>query len=235
MNKPIKNFWIILALILFFPLGLILMWAKTNWNSKTKWAVTGVCGFLIILSAITNAVTPNSQDTKQVASVMQNTQSQPTATEAVATDTPTPQGLGITRAYLMSKFQQAAQAGGLGTIDFSQGTPVNGQDNYTAQAGQNIIQLIGSADDLSEVSSTALIGDTSTTGDNMKALVFVFGLGNLVDSNSGNWITTTMKAESTSGQDTDNQSTVINGRKYELDMGTIGTVQSYTLTIDPAQ
>lgn len=236
MNEPIRNRWVILALILFFPLGLILMWLKSNWSIKAKLIVTGVFGVFILLGTISNATTSNTNTSATTAS-SSSASSQPTKAQAAPTSTPTtaPQGLGVSRAYLISKFQQAAKAGGLGTIDFTQGAAVNGQDNYTAQAGQNLIQLIGPADDLSEASSTALVDDSSTTADNLKALIFVFGLGNIIDSDSGNWITNTIKVESNSGQDSAKQSTVINGRKYELDMGMIGTVRSYTLQVDPAQ
>lgn len=34
--------WIVLALILFFPLGLVLMWTHSTWSSNAKLAVTGL-------------------------------------------------------------------------------------------------------------------------------------------------------------------------------------------------
>jgi len=37
-----KTLFIILLLILFFPVGLFLMWKYANWKPKTKWIITGV-------------------------------------------------------------------------------------------------------------------------------------------------------------------------------------------------
>lgn len=37
-----KNWVVILLLILFFPVGLVLMWAKTAWSKNTKIIVTSL-------------------------------------------------------------------------------------------------------------------------------------------------------------------------------------------------
>ena len=49
-----KNWVVILLLIVFFPVGLFLMWAKTNWKNKTKIIVTVVIAVLFLLSMVSN-------------------------------------------------------------------------------------------------------------------------------------------------------------------------------------
>ncbi len=78
-NKPIKNIWVILSLVFFFPLGLILMWAKTNWNNKTKWVVTAVIGVFMLISIVNGNATPSSTSSNTNS---QSIKSQPTAKQA---------------------------------------------------------------------------------------------------------------------------------------------------------
>lgn len=41
---------IIALLILFFPAGLFLMWKYAHWSKKTKWIVTGIVVFVLVMS-----------------------------------------------------------------------------------------------------------------------------------------------------------------------------------------
>ena len=49
-----KTWFIILALILFFPLGLVLMWTFSGWSKVPKWIVTGVFAFFIMAAAFSD-------------------------------------------------------------------------------------------------------------------------------------------------------------------------------------
>ena len=49
-----KTWFIILALILFFPLGLVLMWIFSGWNKVPKWIVAGVFAIFIMASAFSD-------------------------------------------------------------------------------------------------------------------------------------------------------------------------------------
>ncbi|GEM_PF-4309001 len=82
-NKPIKSIWVILWLIIFFPIGIILMWARSNWSKKAKWIVTGVFGGILLLGAIGSATSPNTANTSNTTNNSQNNQSQSTPTPAV--------------------------------------------------------------------------------------------------------------------------------------------------------
>lgn len=41
-KQGIDSIWVILALIFFFPVGLVLMWTSSRWSSPTKWAISGL-------------------------------------------------------------------------------------------------------------------------------------------------------------------------------------------------
>ena len=49
-----KTWFIILALILFFPLGLVLMWTFSGWSKVPKWIVTGVFAFFIMAAVFSD-------------------------------------------------------------------------------------------------------------------------------------------------------------------------------------
>jgi len=83
MQKPIKGVWVVLALVFFFPAGLVLMWTRSAWGRKVKWAVTGVIGAFVLLSAIGNSSTT---DTRNVAAP--GTQSKSEKLAVVSAQTP---------------------------------------------------------------------------------------------------------------------------------------------------
>lgn len=45
-----RNWFIILLLIIFFPVGLYLMWRHANWSNIAKWVVTGVIALLVVFN-----------------------------------------------------------------------------------------------------------------------------------------------------------------------------------------
>jgi hypothetical protein len=88
-NQTIKHKWYqstigaVIFLILFFPVGLYLMWKYTNWNSKAKWVVTGFFGLIVLVSVVSgngssknqtstaNTQTPGSTNTPSPTQVKQ--------------------------------------------------------------------------------------------------------------------------------------------------------------------
>ncbi|MGI8419223.1 MAG: hypothetical protein ACR2LN_01110 [Candidatus Levyibacteriota bacterium] len=48
-TKSNKNVLAAVLLVLFFPVGLYLMWAKTDWNKKVKWGITAVFGVFLLI------------------------------------------------------------------------------------------------------------------------------------------------------------------------------------------
>jgi len=204
-----------------------------NWFIKHKF----ISGFIVLL--VVGAIAANSNLAKNTGT------SEPTPTRAkveksspiptekhTSTQAPKPLGLNVARSYMIGRIQQAAAAAN-SVIEFKAGVPIDGQGNYIANQGQNIIQLIGPKDNLTEVSSTALIGDNP--GDNLLALVYIMGVANLIDSHSTAWVINAMKDEIDPGQGISKQSKNINNRKYEVDMNIIGNYKAYTLTVDPVE
>lgn len=64
-----KNPVIMLLLVLFFPVGLYLMWKYSSWSPKTKWIVTGVLLIFVFIVGISDDVeqpaVDNSNDSTQ--------------------------------------------------------------------------------------------------------------------------------------------------------------------------
>jgi hypothetical protein len=46
------NLAAIVFLMFFFPVGLYIMWAKTNWHKNIKWGITAVFGFFTLIALI---------------------------------------------------------------------------------------------------------------------------------------------------------------------------------------
>ena len=49
MKPFIKNTLVTLAIVLFFSIGIVLMWSITSWNRSLKWAVTAIYSFITIV------------------------------------------------------------------------------------------------------------------------------------------------------------------------------------------
>lgn len=50
-----RTWWIILWLVIFFPVGLYLMWKNTNWRKVTKIVVTSIIGIMTVVSLISDS------------------------------------------------------------------------------------------------------------------------------------------------------------------------------------
>lgn len=57
-----KMWFIILMLIVFFPVGLVLMWLYTNWGKRTKWIITGAFTIMVIISGLNTENEKNVTD-----------------------------------------------------------------------------------------------------------------------------------------------------------------------------
>lgn len=84
-KKWYQTSWaIIVFLILFFPVGLFLMWKHAKWSSKIKWIITGIFGFLVISTFA-------SEGSKQSSQNGANSAEKPTnQAETKPSDTPKP-------------------------------------------------------------------------------------------------------------------------------------------------
>ena len=57
-----RNWFIILFLIIFFPVGLYLMWKHASWGNTAKWIVTGVIALLVAYNLGSQDTTTNVAD-----------------------------------------------------------------------------------------------------------------------------------------------------------------------------
>lgn len=55
-----NSLFVIVLLVLFFPVGLVLMWKFANWNKAFKWGITGIFGMFVALSIFGNNQTPQT-------------------------------------------------------------------------------------------------------------------------------------------------------------------------------
>jgi hypothetical protein len=98
-----KTVSIIALLILFFPVGLFLMWKYATWSKTVKWVVTAIVGFFVLVNATsgsnTSSTTSNSQNSavtvtqgtdKTTQPVANVEQSQEQEVRAKSTSTPVP-------------------------------------------------------------------------------------------------------------------------------------------------
>lgn len=77
-KKWYENQLVIIALlVLFFPVGLLLMWKYANWNKAVKWVITGVFALFVISSAFSSKDTKNTTATTEPAAQTQTTNNEP--------------------------------------------------------------------------------------------------------------------------------------------------------------
>lgn len=171
--------WIIALLILFFPVGLFLMWKYTNWNKAVKWVVTGVFAFAVLVNAVggsnSTSTTSNTQNTTPT--VSQETEptqpesttgqgQQPTQAPAKATNTPTAQAATVSqqnavrkaKSYLgFSGFSRDGLVAQLEYEKFSHEDAVYGADNSGANWNEQAAKKAKSYMDMMGYSRDGLI------------------------------------------------------------------------------
>lgn len=234
-TKPLAGFLYILAGAVVFP-PFWNMAKERNWKyiPPTILKIAMFILFLGIGGAVSGATNTQSTPSSQPTATAQNS-STPTATdtpEPTATPTQAPKGLDISRDEIIEKIQKANSS-----IEFKQGNDSNGQENYVAQDGQNIMQLLGPGNDLTQINSMALM-DSEHTGGNLLALTYILGIPNVIDTQAGKWASDTMQQidnDLQNGKTTSKYSKIINGRKYTMELSVNNSFSFVSLAIDPAK
>jgi hypothetical protein len=75
-----RSGWIIFFLIIFFPVGLYLMWKHAVWTNRTKWIITGVVAVFALIrfaSPAEESTTPVASDSENQAEVQQAAEPEP--------------------------------------------------------------------------------------------------------------------------------------------------------------
>jgi len=50
-KKPFygRGWFVVLVLLLFYPIGVVLLWAATDWGKKSRWVLTVILGLLFLI------------------------------------------------------------------------------------------------------------------------------------------------------------------------------------------
>lgn len=83
-----KTWFIVLSMIIFFPLGLVLMWLFTDWSKRNKWTITAiVLLFAIVINPTDEAEElADTEDEEQVAAEEAQNEESPEANEEVVAE-----------------------------------------------------------------------------------------------------------------------------------------------------
>ena len=124
---------IIALLILFFPVGLYLMWKHADWNKAAKWVVTGIFGLLILVSAFggdnSTSTTTNSQTTAPIVNQETEEATQPDVSAEQQTEEITSVPVKATNTPIPTQTEQPAPAS---TVTVSQKNALQKAKSYLA-------------------------------------------------------------------------------------------------------
>ena len=88
MNDRTVSVWTIVLLVLFFPAGLVLMWVRAAWKTRTKWIVSAVFALFVIASQLSKPSTTNHVVTASTSKTTQ-AETKKTTTTAFLYNVPT--------------------------------------------------------------------------------------------------------------------------------------------------
>lgn len=83
--------WVVLALVLCFPVGLVLVWTHPRWNRRTQWIATGALAVLLVAAAVSDGEPEGSEQvsTQAVATTLRTTTTERRITTTTAPPTTT--------------------------------------------------------------------------------------------------------------------------------------------------
>jgi len=228
---------LVMAAVLLPP---VLKFMDEKWKIKvSKWAkiIIIIIGLILIgaLSDSEDIIKKDFINTEQTEQISQNNINE----VAVSKDSQEniddqnvgveiKKGINLSRNEIISVFEKPA----LG-FKFEEGAPVDGLENYVANKGAAVIQLLGPADNLAEVSIIALLSNDA--GENMLTLATVIGFANVIDESSIEWISDEFgKVADNVSKQYDN-SKVFNGRLFKVNFTPTDFFNSFSLVVTPAK
>lgn len=206
--------------------------ARANFQAKPKKKLDAKgCGCLVIILAILAVMVLIALgDASDKAERATPSISPVAETTPPVQDSPQPaaqnQGLNVTRAAVIDVMSKPE----LG-FSFEAGTPSAGRENYTAQSGQTIIQLLGPAENLNEIGVLSLFGSDETG--NVTTLIHIVGVANVVEPDAVAWITEELQKIAKAPNDKFEATRNFNSRSFVLSYGS-GALRTLILTITPA-
>lgn len=128
--KTCKNWIVVLLLIVFFPVGLYLMWARTNWKKNVKIVVTIFIAVLFIIGASSSAKNGSKDNANSTTSFVDVTTEPTTAvqtteeptTVAPTTEKPTEKVTEAPTEILITSITSSVNAGETASVSI-QGAP----------------------------------------------------------------------------------------------------------------
>jgi energy-coupling factor transporter transmembrane protein EcfT len=114
-------------------------------------------------------------------------------------------------------------------LKFEEGTPVDGAENYVANKGGAVVQLLGPGDNLSGASIIALLGGDA--GENMLTLAMVIGFSNVMDESSVDWISEKFQEVASNPTKEYSNSRIFGDKLFEVNFTPSDYFNSFTLEI----
>ena len=138
-----------------------------------------------------------------------------------------PNGLNLSRADITNVLEKPA----IGFF-FEEGAFVDGQENFVANKGGSIVQLLGPSENLQEVSIIALLGNDE--GENMTSLVMVIGFANVIDQLSIDWISSEFEKVVSNPTSEHSNSKVFGDKIFKIQFTPTDFFNSFSLVVTPS-
>ena len=164
--------------------------------------------------------------TEQVNEEQPQTEVNEQATNKEKTET-IPSGLNLSRTDIVNVLEKPA----IGFL-FEKGAPVNGRENFVANKGGSVVQLIGPSENLQEVSTIALLGNDA--GENMTSLAMVVGIANVIDQSSVDWISSEFEKVASNPTSEYSNSKIFGDKIFKIQFTPSDFFNSFSLVVTPS-
>jgi len=240
-SEPIPGLvMLIMAAVLLPPIAKLV---DQKWKfhlSKGIKIVVIIIGFIIFGATIDTSNVSTTQQNEQPKEEEPATQNEGVTNETVTTEqvneeqatneekTETlPNGLNMSRADIVTVLEKPAIG-----FSFEEGAPVNGQENFVANKGGSIVQLLGPSKNLQEASIIALLGNDA--GENMTTLAMVIVFANVIDQSSVNWISSEFEKVASSPTKEYSNSKVFGDKIFKIQFTPSDFFNSFSLIVTPS-
>ena len=171
-------------------------------------------------------VVNETDTTEQVNEEQPQTEIDEQATNEEKTE-PIPNGLNMSRADIVTVLEKPAIG-----FSFEEGAPVNEQENFVANKGGSIVQLLGPSENLQEASIIALLGNDA--GENMTTLAMVIGFANVIDQTSVDWISSEFEKVASSPTREYSNSKIFGDKIFKIQFTPSDYFNSFSLIVTPS-
>ena len=199
------------------------------------WSIIGVL-FVLFLIGLVSSLFSSGEEKKDLDTIpkfpesVQKSQEQAEKAKIETTSTrqeSESKGIGVSRSEIIDVLEKPDIG-----FSFSKGIPIDGQDNYVADQGGNVVQLIGPEENLNSASIIAILG--GDIGQNLLSLVMVVGIANIVDESSTDWVTQQFEKTAESPTKPYSNTKTFGQKEYKISFEPSELIGNwFTLTITP--